>query len=215
MDPKIATVAGKLGRLLAKRSAAAGAYAGASRAEPGVNADIGQLNAGRVRLVGSEHEMKGLGSIKSKLQRLGGQGELRDTLRYTLVISGMDFTQQVIRAADYLKASGYRCTRMQTTEGKAGWERGYLGVNSNWKTYADAIFEVQFHTELTWHAKTESHGAYEAWRTDPDNTVKKAANTAKYQECFLKGGSKLGVATWKLDGVGVVLDRWFAQNGQR
>ena len=218
MDHKLAQVADKLQRLLDSRSAAAGAHAAASRAEPEVRAHIGglaslpQLGQG-MRLVGLDHELKSLGSINDKLARLSDDESLRDTLRYTLVLRGMNFANQVITAADYLRAAGYRCTRLATTAGQKGWDRGYIGVNSNWRTAEGTVFEIQFHTELTWYAKMASHEAYEAWRQDKNNTAKREANSRKFQECFRKGAAELGVEAWKLDGVQSALDRWFAQNG--
>lgn len=219
MTRRIADAAARLALLLNNRPAAAGAHAAASRAEPEVAARVGSLPAlpglaRGARLVGLDHEMKGLGSIGEKLGRLGDDESLRDTLRYTLVLKGMNFANQVVTAADHLRDAGFACIRLEATEGQKGWARGYIGVNSNWRTGDGAVFEIQFHTELTWYAKTESHGAYEAWRTDKNNGAKREANTRKYRECFGNGAAALGVEAWKLDGVGQALGQWFARNGQ-
>ena len=219
MDPSISLLAERLARLLDNRPAEAGIHAAASRASTGVRSDLAGLTApsataGSARLVGLDHELKGLGSLRDKLARPGATGEARDGLRYTLVLGGMNFASRVLAAADHLNGLGYSCTRLATTEGERGWERGYLGVNSNWLTPDGALFELQFHTELTWHAKSESHEAYETWREDPDDPVLREANTRRYQQCFRSGASALGVEAWKLDGVSAALDAWFARHGR-
>ncbi|MFT4540324.1 MAG: hypothetical protein ACI841_000603 [Planctomycetota bacterium] len=219
MDPKVAQIAQRLSLLLSNRPAEAGIHAAASRAEPSVGSQLASLATapsagGGSRLVGEAHALKGLGSLREKRERQGADVEIRDGLRYTIVLAGMNFTNRVIHIADSLRGSGYRCTRMNTTEGKRGWERGYIGVNSNWSTSEGTIFELQFHTELSWHAKSASHGAYEVWREDSSNPIKRAANTSKFQECFNSGATSLGVEAWKLDGVGSDLDKWFASQGR-
>ena len=219
MPDNVTVMAERLARLLDERSATAAAYAAASRAEPGVRTQVEGLAsapglAGTARLVGLQHEMKSLASIGEKLGRVGDPGALKDALRYTLVLGGMNFANQVLTAVGYLRDAGCRCTKLVTTEGDKGWRRGYLGVNSNWLSGDGSPFEIQFHTELTWYAKTESHDAYEAWRKDKDNAATRDANTSRYQQCFREGAAKLGVESWKLDGTGVVLDRWFARHGR-
>ena len=215
MTKHITQMAETLGRLLNERTATGRVHAAASRAEPVVRAALAGLllTLQGVRLVGLDHELKSLASIDEKFVRLGDDAHLRDTLRYTLVLGGMNFTSQVVAAADYLAKRGFRCARLQATEGEKGWARGYIGVNSNWMTHDGTVFEIQFHTELTWYAKTESHDAYEVWRKDMSNPAKREANTRRYQECFTAGAAKLGVEQWKLGGVRQTLDRWFAQYG--
>ncbi len=217
MTDHIKRMADNLGRLLANRSTVARVHAAASRAEPEVRIAIASLLSviQGARVVGLDHEMKSLGSIDEKLARIDSLSQLRDTLRYTLVLGGMNFANQVLAAADHLLKRGLRCTRLEATEGQKGWARGYMGVNSNWLTGDRTVFEIQFHTELTWYAKTESHGAYEVWRQDPSNIAKREANTQRYRECFQVGAGKLGVEQWKLDGTREVLNRWFAQNGSK
>lgn len=43
----------------------------------------------------------------------------------------------------------------------------YKGINSRWRVSEHQMFEVQFHTEASFTAKQENHGAYERLRTLP------------------------------------------------
>lgn len=43
----------------------------------------------------------------------------------------------------------------------------YKGINSRWRVSENQMFEVQFHTEASFTAKQETHGAYERLRTLP------------------------------------------------
>ena len=123
-------------------------------------------------LFGEENRLKAAESLKAKLS-LKPAGEplakslagMNDTLRYTIGLPEDRYARGAQDAVGQLLDRGFRPVgefrRWSATS-------GYLGYNTTWSDPASGhVFEVQFHTESSFVAKTISHPAYEALRAVP------------------------------------------------
>jgi len=87
---------------------------------------------------------------------------LRDSVRYTIEVPPANYADGVARAVDDLRARGFENVTWKPT-----WNTpdSYKGVNSTWRDPATGrIFELQFHTPESFHAKMATHELYEAQR---------------------------------------------------
>jgi hypothetical protein len=126
-------------------------------------------------LVGLESRLKGRERIEEKIahdvQKKGlsaGQvfADIKDAIRYTFQYQEDKYTAGVQSDAQRLKSEGAEYVDSRNT-----WtSEQYKGINSWWRECVSGqLFEVQFHTQASFDAKQETHGAYERLRTLPDD----------------------------------------------
>jgi hypothetical protein len=137
-------------------------------------------------LVGLEFRCKGEDRIMEKvahdMQYKGRTAEealtnVKDTIRYTLQYTEEHYTEGVYADADRLKVAGFELVELRNSWG--GEE--YKGINSRWRVPDNGqIFEVQFHTQISFEAKQLTHPAYERLR-DPVATKAEQEDLRDFQ----------------------------------
>lgn len=122
------------------------------------------------RLVGFDHRLKGLDRLKDKVAEdifvkshsaedaLAG---VKDAVRYTLQYDTASYTSGVRSDVERLQASGFEKVELRNS-----WaDDHYKGINSRWRDPdSGLLFEVQFHTSMSFEAKQLTHGNYERLR---------------------------------------------------
>jgi hypothetical protein len=127
-------------------------------------------------LAGLEHRLKGRERVEQKVthdvQKKGLSAEqafadVKDAIRYTLRYSEDKYVAGVQADVQRLKDAGTEFVDSRNT-----WaSEQYKGINSWWREQASGqLFEVQFHTQASFDAKQETHGAYERLRTLPEDS---------------------------------------------
>jgi len=127
-------------------------------------------------LVGLENRLKGRERIEEKVthdeQKKGlsaGQvfADMKDAIRYTFQYPQDKYTAGVQADVQRLKNEGAEYADSRNT-----WtSEQYKGINSWWRDGdSGQLFEVQFHTQASFDAKQETHGAYERLRKLPDDS---------------------------------------------
>jgi hypothetical protein len=127
-------------------------------------------------LIGLEHRLKGRERIEEKvthdmekkgLSAAQAFADMKDAIRYTFRYPEDKYTAGVQADAQRLKDVGVEYLDSRNT-----WtSEQYKGINSWWRDGdSGQLFEVQFHTQASFDAKQETHGAYERLRTLPDDT---------------------------------------------
>ena len=122
-------------------------------------------------LVGLEHRRKGQDRIMEKvahdIQYKGRTTEdalanLKDPIRYTFQYTDTRYAAGVNTDIERLKAAGFGLVELRNS-----WSStDYKGINSRWRTQDDGqLFEVQFHTQVSFEVKQLTHPAYERLRT--------------------------------------------------
>jgi hypothetical protein len=122
-------------------------------------------------LIGFEHRLKGHDRLKEKVcdkrKEFGFSPEeavsdVSDTIRYTFQYREVNYTQGVWADMGRMKDQGFELHKL-----KNSWsEEQYKGINSQWiEPDTGQLFEVQFHTRISFEAKQLTHGAYERIRT--------------------------------------------------
>jgi hypothetical protein len=122
-------------------------------------------------LVGFEFHLKGRDRIKEKafdgikengLSPREAVSLIPDTIRYTFQYDETRYSQGVRADISRLEEQGFRLVKL-----KNSWsEEQYKGVNSQWEEPASGqLFELQFHTKISFEAKQITHSAYERLRT--------------------------------------------------
>jgi hypothetical protein len=122
-------------------------------------------------LVGLEFRCKGENRIMEKVARqLESQPDLtptaalatvKDAIRYTFQYTEEHYTEGVYTDVGRLKAVGFELVELRNSWG--GEE--YKGINSRWRVPENGqLFEVQFHTRISFEAKQITHPAYERLR---------------------------------------------------
>lgn len=121
-------------------------------------------------LVGLEHCRKGQERIMEKvahdIQYKGRTTEdalanLKDSIRYTFQYTDAQYEAGVNTDIERLKAAGFDLVELRNS-----WSSpDYKGINSRWRTKDGQLFEVQFHTEVSFEVKQLTHPAYERLRT--------------------------------------------------
>lgn len=124
------------------------------------------------QLVGLEFRCKGQDRIMEKVATaLEEQPDLtpkealasvKDAIRYTFQYTEENYTAGVHADVDRLKAEGFELVDLRNSW--AGEE--YKGINSRWRIpESGQLFEVQFHTRISFEAKQLTHAAYERLRS--------------------------------------------------
>jgi hypothetical protein len=105
---------------------------------------------------------------------------INDGVRYTFICEEDTYTLGVTEVCDSLTAAEF-----EPYERKNAWvdeTKPYQGVNSSWMDrQTEQLFEVQIHTPASWHAKQESHKAYEVIES-LSSTSEERAEAARLQE---------------------------------
>jgi hypothetical protein len=132
-------------------------------------------------LIGLEFRCKGEDRIMEKVATaLEEQSDLtpeealasvKDTIRYTFQYTEEHYTEGVLADVTRLKTAGFGLIELRNS-----WEgEEYKGINSRWEVSENAqLFEVQFHTQISFEAKQLTHPAYERIRdpATPDAEVR-------------------------------------------
>ena len=125
------------------------------------------------RLIGLEFRLKGPDRLSEKVaEAVQERGHsvaeafalVKDAIRYTFCYPEDRYCDGVLADCERLEAAGFvRFDR------KNSWDGGeYKGINSRWRApNSGQLFEVQFHTQASFAAKQETHGAYERLRVLP------------------------------------------------
>lgn len=88
--------------------------------------------------------------------------DMKDVLRYTTVFTPDKYVDGVKTTVAQLLATGHTKKKFKNTWGN---ETGYLGINAVFVTPDGAMFELQFHTPKSFHAKDKgTHALYEEQR---------------------------------------------------
>lgn len=123
------------------------------------------------QLTGLEHRCKGEDRIMEKVAAAleeqpnltleGALSSVKDAIRYTFQYTEDHYTDGVQADVDRLKAAGF-----EPVELKNSWsEEEYKGINSRWRVPENGqLFEVQFHSRISFEAKQLTHPAYERLR---------------------------------------------------
>jgi hypothetical protein len=136
-------------------------------------------------LIGFEHRRKGRDRIKEKvydkMQEFSYSAEqavslVSDTIRYTFQYREAHYTQGVWTDLERLKGEGFKLHQL-----KNSWSgEEYKGINSQWiDPDTGQLFEVQFHTRISFEAKQLTHDAYERIRTQQTDQFEKAVEFEK------------------------------------
>jgi hypothetical protein len=145
------------------------------RAEPTISTDIRATereNTYGCWLVGFEHRLKGEDRLKEKVAE--GQAtigpdarpeeilaQVPDAIRYTFCARAETYTRAYYDIKERLQSLGY-----EMYQSKNRWDdEEYKGINTRWVTPEGQRFEIQLHTQESFHAKQYiTHHAYERIR---------------------------------------------------
>src|SRR5450756_1160064 len=123
------------------------------------------------QLTGLEHRRKGDDRIMEKVANwMSAQPSLtpedalamvKDPIRYTFQYTEDHYTDGVCADIDRLKEFGFEQVELRNSWG----HEEYKGINSRWRVPDNGqLFEVQFHTGISFEAKQLTHPAYERLR---------------------------------------------------
>ena len=89
---------------------------------------------------------------------------VKDTIRYTFQYTEEHYTEGVVADVTRLKTAGFEQVDLRNS-----WaSEEYKGINSRWRVPGNGhLFEVQFHTQISFEAKQLTHPAYERVRDPP------------------------------------------------
>jgi hypothetical protein len=108
---------------------------------------------------------------------------INDGIRYTFIYDDANYSAGVMEVSDTIAAAGY-----ELYERKNSWvdeTKVYQGVNSTWREHSRGVlFEVQVHTSASWHAKQESHSAYEVGQSLASTSEQRADAARRQKEIF-------------------------------
>lgn len=108
---------------------------------------------------------------------------INDGVRYTFIYDDAEYSSGVMDVSDAIAADGY-----ELYERKNSWTddtKVYQGVNSTWREPSHSVlFEVQIHTPASWHAKQESHPAYEVAHSLASTREQRADAMRRQREIF-------------------------------
>jgi hypothetical protein len=86
---------------------------------------------------------------------------VKDAIRFTFQYSEEHYTEGVHADVDRLKAAAFELVELRNSWGS----EEYKGINSRWRVPENGqLFEVQYHTEISFEAKQLTHQAYERIR---------------------------------------------------
>jgi hypothetical protein len=145
----------------------------AAQAEPAISTRLASLLADlpTSELAGFDARLKSFDSLARKVATEVVETDgipvaealktINDSIRYTVVTADGDFVAASSKVTESLTAQGFENVSFKNTFGSDG----YQGINTNWRDpESGRIFEVQFHTPMSFAAKTETHPIYEVLR---------------------------------------------------
>ena len=117
------------------------------------------------KLQGLNYKIKDTDKVMLKIKLKGEKYELRDILRYTIVFPTYKYTRGVYDIfIDLMNDESYKTKHRWV---KQQWCVGdmYQGINTSWEFKKSFIFELQFHTEESFIAKTtgDLHKIYDQY----------------------------------------------------
>jgi hypothetical protein len=124
-------------------------------------------------LEGLDHRLKGEERLKQKIAeslRIAPAKapdevirEIPDSIRYTLCFQPDNYTDGYQDVKERMQLNGYR---MVYSKNHWNYDLEYKGTNTRWVDGEGYLFEVQFHTPESYHAKQEvTHKSYERIRS--------------------------------------------------
>ncbi len=167
-------------------------YDAAKKAEPGITVVLKALESDKAHLEGLEHCLKSVESTSRKILTNAHDMEIspeeaskiiNDSLRYTFVINDQDYVETTRLITDTLIACGYSIVKFKNYWAKK--DVAYQGINALFKTKEGVIFELQFHTTVSYYTKGEkTHGYYEIMRSETASEKEKAEASKKQDAEF-------------------------------
>jgi uncharacterized protein YukE len=140
--------------------------------EPSISARMQEIErrVPSARLEGFEFRLKASDSLKRKfadqVERLGLAGavsDIKDSVRYTVVVDEGDYVAQTNRVIDELSSAGF--TPVKVSNSWRDPSRPYQGINTFWRdSKTGQVFELQLHTPASFDAKMATHEIYERVR---------------------------------------------------
>ncbi|HMD91279.1 MAG TPA: hypothetical protein VKG80_01430, partial [Trebonia sp.] len=102
---------------------------------------------------------------------------VKDPIRYTFQYTEEHYAEGVNADVDRLKTAEFELVELRNS-----WEaEEYKGINSRWRIPGDRqLFEVQFHTQISFEAKQLTHPAYERLR-NPLTSLEEQDELADFQ----------------------------------
>ncbi len=164
----------------------------AKEVEPAITAALKSIESEKAHLEGLEFRLKSVESLTRKIITDSHDMEvsleeaaanIKDVLRYTLVIEENDYTEITKKTLDKLTKEGYSVYSFKNFWAKDNID--YQGINTNLKTPDGVIFELQFHTKESYDTKSEkTHKYYEIIRSESASDEEKAEASRKHHELF-------------------------------
>ena len=178
-------------------------YDAAAKEEPYITAVLRSLESENAHLEGLEFRLKSAESTSRKILSNAHDMEIsvseaakniNDSLRYTYVIEESNYVDTTKLITDALIAAGFTVTKFKNFW--ANKDVAYQGINALFKSKEGVIFELQFHTPVSYYTKGEkTHGYYEIIRSETATEEEKADATKKHDEAFAQIPVPAGVET--------------------
>lgn len=163
-----------------------------------ITEDVKKLQVNNSYLIGLENRLKTEESLSrkilSKVKKANNiddsifdkvSSNIGDSIRYTLVLEDSNYVEGVKSSIEKLKDMGY-----EMVDFKNDWNRQrnvkYQGINAAFKNDEGIVFEIQFHTELSFITKeTLTHEYYEIAR-NKDNIPESERILADKIQCLFQ-----------------------------
>ena len=102
---------------------------------------------------------------------------VKDPIRYTFQYTEEHYTKGVIADVERLKTTGFELVELRNS-----WDsEEYKGINSRWRVPENGqLFEMQFHTQISFEAKQLTHPAYERLR-NPSTSLEEQDELSDFQ----------------------------------
>jgi hypothetical protein len=142
-------------------------------------------------LVGWEYRLKGADRLKDKVAEgveekgrtaVDALSAVKDAVRFTFVYSEERYAEGVWADMARLRDRGF-----EPVERRGTWSEDlYKGINSRWREPdTGLLFEVQFHTEISFEAKQLTHCTYERLR-DPTTSRRELHDLRRLQSTICR-----------------------------
>lgn len=165
-------------------------YNAASVEEPLVTAQLKALESDKVHLEGLEYRLKTVESLSRKIVSDAHDMEIslseaanniHDGLRYTFTIDEQEYVAKTRLIMDTLIANGNSVYKFKNYWAKKDVD--YQGINVILRSKDGFIYEVQFHTPMSYYVKGEkTHKYYEIIRSETSTAEEKAEASKKQAE---------------------------------
>jgi hypothetical protein len=113
------------------------------------------------RLVHYKDRFKSAFALREKLQRIcaeeGPAAQVNDTLRYYTVFPEREFGPRVRKVVEGLAGQGLECVKWSNTFAAGA---GYKAINAAFRTAEGGVFELQFHTRVSFAVRQAGHKLY-------------------------------------------------------